>query len=340
MAKFGWTPDSGSGLGANGDGRLAHISVAQKLNLLGIGGPTAGANDPDALAWKQNREFESVLKRLNGEEEEKMNQALLHGFVPGEITESTIEEQQEATREVLGEKEEKRRRKEERRRRKQALAEGDSSQTATPPEESPASTKPTTLPKSGGMGPRMAYVIKPSSYPLFLTQFLHRHRAKFRASKQMASLSSAALSEILGVANSSGSTTPNTNSLANQGASTPSLLERSVPNKEVVSHPTGREDQLKTSTTSVADYFAAKMKARQQQVVPEAQTPVDVEMISPEDDEKREKKEKKKRKRAEAVENAEDTMMDEVDVAVVSDEKPKRRKEKEPRESKRRDEKM
>lgn len=65
-------------------------------------------------------------------------------------------------------------------------------------------------------------------------------------------MSSTALSEILGIASSSTPSTP-------VRVSTPSQTTSSV----VV-------DQLKTSTTSVADYFAAKLKARKLQ----SETPV------------------------------------------------------------------
>jgi Pin2-interacting protein X1 len=169
LAKFGWTPDSGSGLGANGDGRLAHISVAQKLNLLGIGnGPGGGANNPDAIAWKQSKDFEGVLKRLNGGEVEevKIEQALLHGFVRGEITESTIGNSS-THEEVLDGKTEKRKRKEENRRRKQERSEGETDKDALQastskqptPELPPSTATPTDRPKSSSMGPRMAYVV-------------------------------------------------------------------------------------------------------------------------------------------------------------------------------------
>ncbi|PFH53767.1 hypothetical protein AMATHDRAFT_133458, partial [Amanita thiersii Skay4041] len=58
---FGW--DASQGLGAGGDGRTSHIKVAHKLDMLGIG--AANARDPNGIAWKQNRDFESVLRRLN-----------------------------------------------------------------------------------------------------------------------------------------------------------------------------------------------------------------------------------------------------------------------------------
>jgi Pin2-interacting protein X1 len=47
--------------------------------MMGIG---AGAhqNDPNGVAWKQNRDFEELLKRLNGEEKEEGG-AVADGFV-------------------------------------------------------------------------------------------------------------------------------------------------------------------------------------------------------------------------------------------------------------------
>jgi Pin2-interacting protein X1 len=169
LAKFGWTPGSGSGLGANGEGRLAHISVAQKLNLLGIGnGPGGGANNPDAIAWKQSKDFEGVLKRLNGGEVEevKIEQALLHGFVRGEITDSTIGDSP-THEEVLDGKAERRRRKEEKRRQKQEQSKVETDKNALqastskqPSPESPqAAVTPTSQPKPSRMGPRMACVV-------------------------------------------------------------------------------------------------------------------------------------------------------------------------------------
>ncbi|KAF7315209.1 G-patch domain-containing protein [Mycena indigotica] len=61
LSKFGW--DASKGLGAEGEGRLSHIKVSQKLDMLGIG--AAQQKDPNGIAWKQNRDFERVLERLN-----------------------------------------------------------------------------------------------------------------------------------------------------------------------------------------------------------------------------------------------------------------------------------
>jgi len=61
LSKFGW--DSSKGLGVDGDGRKSHIKVAHKLDMLGIG--AAHQKDPNGIAWKQSKDFESVLQRLN-----------------------------------------------------------------------------------------------------------------------------------------------------------------------------------------------------------------------------------------------------------------------------------
>ncbi|KAJ7128989.1 hypothetical protein C8R43DRAFT_1026752 [Mycena crocata] len=67
LSKFGW--DSSKGLGAEGDGRISHIKVSQKLDMLGIG--AAQQKDPNGIAWKQNKDFERLLERLNAESEVK-----------------------------------------------------------------------------------------------------------------------------------------------------------------------------------------------------------------------------------------------------------------------------
>lgn len=71
LAKFGWDPSGG--LGVSGEGRTKALSVTQKLDMLGIGADHK--NSAEGLAWKQNKDFESLLRRLNaanggGEDEE------------------------------------------------------------------------------------------------------------------------------------------------------------------------------------------------------------------------------------------------------------------------------
>lgn len=65
LSKLGW--DSSKGLGASGDGRTSHIKVSQKLDMLGIG--AANSKLPNGIAWKQNKDFEALLKRLNESEQ-------------------------------------------------------------------------------------------------------------------------------------------------------------------------------------------------------------------------------------------------------------------------------
>ncbi|KAK7691661.1 hypothetical protein QCA50_005060 [Cerrena zonata] len=63
LQKLGWS--AGTGLGTTGEGRTSHIKVHQKLDMLGIG--AAHQKDPNGIAWKQNKDFENLLKRLNGD---------------------------------------------------------------------------------------------------------------------------------------------------------------------------------------------------------------------------------------------------------------------------------
>lgn len=80
LSKFGW--DSNKGLGVGGDGRTSHIKVAQKLDMMGIG--AAHQKDPNGIAWKQNKDYENLLKRLNeanGPGEEEQAGIVVDGFV-------------------------------------------------------------------------------------------------------------------------------------------------------------------------------------------------------------------------------------------------------------------
>ena len=79
LQKLGWS--SGTGLGTTGDGRTTHIKVHHKLDMLGIG--AAHQKDPNGLAWKQNRDFENLLSRLNaadGEATEDESGTKVDGF--------------------------------------------------------------------------------------------------------------------------------------------------------------------------------------------------------------------------------------------------------------------
>ncbi|KAL6306533.1 hypothetical protein BKA93DRAFT_145717 [Sparassis latifolia] len=120
LQKFGWDPSSG--LGASGEGRTRHISVHQKLDMLGIGADHR--NSQDGTAWKQGRDFENLLRRLNeaaGKEvdagEVEAEAMKVDGFVRPASSEETVirvEEEMEMDIEVSEKKEKKRRKKRER----------------------------------------------------------------------------------------------------------------------------------------------------------------------------------------------------------------------------------
>lgn len=118
--------------------------------MLGI-----GANRPDgpeAIAWKQNQDFESVLKRLNQESQSSS------ATPPAESEATPAEDTEEAADERTNRKEEKRRRKEEKRARKEEKAkrklEKEKKAVAESPDDS--SPPPTSQPAAGPKVVRMA----------------------------------------------------------------------------------------------------------------------------------------------------------------------------------------
>jgi hypothetical protein len=144
---------------------------------------------------------------------------------------------------------------------------------------------------------------------------LSSHRAKFRASKQQASSNAAALSEILGISKSA---IPSEAPSQTQSAlDTPA--DSSSPSPTPALQSPAVDDQIRTSTTSVADYFAAKMRGRQQAATTAAPIPQQAEAIPEQGSEAQGmpeetalvdeivtgKKKEKKRKRRDAVEKAE-----------------------------------
>lgn len=106
LQKLGWS--EGSGLGTNGEGRTSHIKVHHKLDMLGIG--AAHQRDPNGIAWKQNKDFENLLRRLNnanGEEESDPHAPKIDGFA--KATEPVVTEDQ--TLEGVSEESAKKKRK-------------------------------------------------------------------------------------------------------------------------------------------------------------------------------------------------------------------------------------
>jgi len=103
----------------------------------------------------------------------------------------------------------------------------------------------------------------------------------------------------------------------------------------------GREDQLTVSATSVADYFAAKLKARRLETkgLSEPQSPLGLDPAEDEEKTSRERKREKKRKREREVERTESGdetrgVVDEVLTANAESDDPHKSRKKEARQDK------
>lgn len=135
MAKFGW--DSSKGLGASGDGRLTHVKASQKLDMLGIGADHQ--KSPNGIAWKQNQDFENLLKRLNGGSADEQTSELQQLFKKEDLE---TKDDVSAESEVEGKKRKRSNdgdKAERKRRRKEEKAKARATATADAP---PASPKP------------------------------------------------------------------------------------------------------------------------------------------------------------------------------------------------------
>ncbi|KAH7915066.1 hypothetical protein BJ138DRAFT_1142561 [Hygrophoropsis aurantiaca] len=258
LSKLGWDPSQG--LGASGDGMKSHLKVKQKLNMLGIGAGGVGAGDPEAIAWKQNKEFEAVLRRLN--EAAKNEES---GIEIEEDREGTAEEQtptkagsavEDADESNVGGREKKRKRKDmegegegeqdSKKKRKKEKREKKEKKEATEKTEK----KKTKSKEARRASPTPGLAESPSQETPAVTKKITArpmaHRARFQASKRIAGKSAAAISEILGIAPTpSSSITPITQS----SSATPTSTSDANLSLE----------KLTTSTKSVADYFKEKL---------------------------------------------------------------------------------
>lgn len=227
LAKFGW--DSSKGLGVAGDGRTTHVKVQQKLDMMGIG--AAHMHDPNGIAWKQNRDFEDLLKRLNertggegngGEEEEGTK---VEGFV------SAVESGKKDEKETDKKKKDKEGKKSKRKRKDK-----DDTEHKTKKRRNSADEGEESIPKA-------------SETPQPVIPRHRAHRARAIAAKKMLSSSATALSEILGIA-----PTPSS-SITPSGSATPQGQLTTV-DDDIVG------ERITTSTKSVADYFKEKLLSK------------------------------------------------------------------------------
>ncbi|KAG6857727.1 hypothetical protein H0H87_004143 [Tephrocybe sp. NHM501043] len=239
LSKFGW--DASKGLGLEGDGRTSHIKVTHKLDMLGIG--AAHQKDPNGIAWKQNKDFENLLKRLNENISTETTPLDIAMDVKEEVVEeedgsrsdgSTVEKKRKRNKDREGKSEEKTKK----RRKKDAEDRAGGAQTTKSAEEAK-------------IPPEAAKATEPAAPAKPFVPRNRAHRARAIASKAIASKSSAHIAEILGIA-----PTPSTSS-ATSGAGTP-VGGKLTP----LDDGTVTLEKLTTSTKSVADYFKEKLLAK------------------------------------------------------------------------------
>ncbi|KAL0956249.1 hypothetical protein HGRIS_002403 [Hohenbuehelia grisea] len=242
LSKFGWDPSKG--LGAEGDGRISHLKVSQKLDMLGIG--AAQQRDPNGIAWKQNKDFENLLRRLNengadsGSSQEKK---------PGVVEEGgfvTAAQDEPAKEDRTTEKKEKKRK------RKEKDGEVAASEAVSDTKSKKRKSRGSDDIYNDTSGQTSSAVLTVVEEVKKVTRVAvvprHRaHRARHIASKHISSKSASAIAEILGVAS-----TPATPTNATpQGTLTPINDDGVEP-----------LEKLMTSTKSVSDYFKERLLAK------------------------------------------------------------------------------
>lgn len=249
MSKLGWDPSKG--LGASGDGMKSHLKVSQKLDMLGIG--AAHQKDPHGIAWKQNKEFEALLQRLNAQDgQESASKHVLGEFVrpaadvhPAEDKEPNQSSKKEKKRKrkegehaVDGKDKKKRKKDKHQNEDVEDSATTDSSKPISPHIDPPAPSPDTAS---------SILQTRPKGRPM-------AHRARIQAAKRLANKSAAAISEILGI------------------VPTPSSVSSTTPSGSLTPITPADSDltleKLTTSSKSVADYFKEKLSAKSGSITP------------------------------------------------------------------------
>ncbi|KAK0241370.1 hypothetical protein EDD85DRAFT_818602 [Armillaria nabsnona] len=232
LSKFGWS--SSEGLGVSGEGRTSHIKVSQKLDMMGIG--AAHQKDPNGIAWKQNKDFENVLMRLNAAQGGA--QVIEEQFALGG---QFISETKVADNGGADEKEMKKKEKKEKKRMREET--GD--------EEGKKKTKKTKMHEAEPIDSIVEPVVPAAKPPTQRVLPRHRaHRARAIAAKNRAATSDAAMSEILGISQSA---TPQPSTPV-EGEELPTL------------------ETLTVSTKSVADYFKERLLSKSGKSTPAERT--------------------------------------------------------------------
>ncbi|KAF9647837.1 hypothetical protein BDM02DRAFT_3187660 [Thelephora ganbajun] len=249
LSKLGFDhSDKNATLGTSGVGLTQHLKVHHKLDMLGIG--AQHTKDPNGIAWKQNRDFENLLKRLNanleGPAEDKVSYAAIDGFKPARVDEP-VADRDNAGPETEGRDES--RKAEKKRKKKKCLRDDDETAKMEKSKKRMKAESTSATPGSEPVEFNPSSSNSPTPESTAIARKPHRngraHRARFIASKRLAATSSVAVAEILGI--SSSSTTP--------------LSVSSVATPEVISRVEDDEyGHLTVSSKSVADYFKEKMR--------------------------------------------------------------------------------
>jgi Pin2-interacting protein X1 len=207
--------------------------------MLGIG--AASSREPNGVAWKQNHDFEALLRRLNdgaGNEDggiggEKVGE--VETSVGGRADADIKRKRKRKTdRGDVDEHKEKKKRKKER----------------VPNDPSSSQAQDTSSVKTVGPRP-MACVLFLKRHGFFIDFCIYSsHRARHIASKRLASKSASAISEILGIAH-----TPSPSPL-------PQSTPMPMPGTLTQLDDDHTLEKLTTSTKSVADYFKDRLGAK------------------------------------------------------------------------------
>lgn len=159
LSKLGWDPSKG--LGVSGDGRTSHVKVVQKLNLMGIG---AGAQQgPDGIAWKQNKDYELLLARLNDVEPPERAETAIEEADDGQRRSGEKRKRNDAELNAQDANEERRRRKRERKEQKASKEEKKLRKMEKKKCQEDASDTPAEV---AAAAPNSVSVVEPSPRPM------------------------------------------------------------------------------------------------------------------------------------------------------------------------------
>ncbi|KAI5988064.1 hypothetical protein EDD15DRAFT_1399922 [Pisolithus albus] len=268
LSKFGWDATQGVGLGASGDGMKSHLKVSQKLDMLGIG--AAHKKDPHGIAWKQNKDFEALLQRLNEGKEEKDSVVEQGGFVSATKGKAKEDGTDGEDVTIPGDKKRKGKRKhrdegdgsrerDKKRKRKQKVETQDTSEGGARDDEPLNVADDDTPQNDDAPTPSSMKATETNDFRPKSKGRPMAHRARFQAAKRLATKSTAAVAEILGIAPSS-STPPSSLATPKRSSSTPELSSTTPEDTQP------SLEKLTTSTKSLADYFKDKLAAKKSTV--------------------------------------------------------------------------